>query len=449
MRNLPETLILILSSILLIAAPLLYSGKTPLALMLLEFLGIALLACTIWFIPLRQHFHRPVLLFVAIGLGLTALYLLPIPQAQWEMLPGRAFYLDVAHWLQQQHIAPNFSLSLIPDESLIAFLSLIPPLALFLAAGSLSAERAKQLVIVFLGIAALEATIGLIQYTSNNPTFFFGIPPNGQSAQGTYLNRDHFAALMEMALPISIGLTLYTLGNHQRHRDETGVSWLTLHQTLIYGSLMLLILLGGIFSRSRAGVFLSIVAVLLSSLTFARHIGGKQSAGITAVFGTIAGGVAVSIGLIPILNRFVAQDPLEDGRWEIFKHTVEGIKTFFPLGSGPGTFPDVYRGLQPIEQMMFINNAHNDYLELLFEMGLAGAFIITAFVLLYLYGWVKLWGKQWTQLHLTQNAAGIGIFIILLHSFADFNLHTPANMVAFAFLCGLFFRKPEHKNTLP
>jgi O-antigen ligase len=442
-RNLPETIAFALSSILLIAAPLLYSGKTALALMLLEFLGIALLACVVWFTALRQHFHRPVLLFITVGLGLTALYLLPIPQAQWETLPGRAFYLEVAHWLQQQHIEPRFSLSLIPDETLIAFLSLLPPLALFLAVGGLSNERTQQLVIVFLGIAALEASIGLIQYASNNPTFFFGIPPNGQSAQGTYLNRDHFAALMEMALPIAIGLTLYTLGNHHRHRDENGTSWLTFHQTLIYGSLMLLILLGGIFSRSRAGVFLSIVAVLLSSLTFARHIGGKQSAGITAVFGTIAGGLAVSIGLVPILNRFVTQDPLEDGRWEIFKHSVEGIKTFFPFGSGPGTFPDVYRGFQPIEQMMFINNAHNDYLELLFEMGIAGAFIIAAFVLLYLYGWVKLWGKQWTQLHFIQNAAGIGIFIILLHSFADFNLHTPANMIAFTFLCGLFFRKTE------
>jgi O-antigen ligase len=91
--------------------------------------------------------------------------------------------------------------------------------------------------------------------------------------------------------------------------------------------------------------------------------------------------------------------------------------------------------------MSFINNAHNDYLELLFEMGAAATFLITAFILLYIYGWVKLWGKAWNQLHFIQNAAGVGIFILLLHSLTDFNLHTPANMIAFAFLCGLFFRQ--------
>ena len=442
MRTLPEQLVFALSVALLIAAPTLYSGKTAFAEMLLGFLGLGILACLLW-METPQRLYRPVTLFIITGLCLTAIYLVPLPQTQWANLPGRDFYLEGVNWINQQSVTPALALSLVPAETLIALLSLIAPLGIFLAASYLPETKVKQLVMVFLGVAALQAALGLIQYASNNPVFFFGLEPNGQSAQGTYRNRDHFAALMEMALPISIGLTLFTLGQHHRgqQHDTKRFTWLTLNNTLIFGSLMLLILLAGIFSRSRAGVFLTIIAVILSSLIFARHIGGKQSAGITAVIATITTGFAVSIGLIPILNRFVAQDPLEDGRWEIFNNTIEGIRTFFPFGSGPGTFPDVYRAFQPIEQMRFVNNAHNDYLELLFEMGAAATFLITAFILLYIYGWVKLWGKAWNQLHFIQNAAGVGIFILLLHSLTDFNLHTPANMIAFAFLCGLFFRQ--------
>lgn len=436
----------LLAGFLLVIAPLLYSGKTAFANLLLESVGLILLGVSVFVPALASRIHKPVLIFLLISVGSASLYLLPVPTIQWESLPGRDFYAPVIDWLQQQNSKPDLAVSLIPGETMLALLSLLAPVAVFLVAIGSNAERLKILIAIFLGIAGIEAALGLIQYASGNPDFYFGITPNGKSAQGTYLNRDHFAAFMEMALPITIGLTLYTLGRQEQQHHTPDDSWIKLHETLVFGSLMLLILLGGIFSRSRAGVFLSIVAVLLSSLAFARHIGGRQSVGITTVFGTIAAGIATSIGLVPVLNRFVAQDPLEDARWTIAQHTIEGIKTFFPLGSGPGTFPDIYRAFQPIDQMKFINNAHNDYLELLFEMGLAGAFIIASFLALYLYGWVKLWGQRWDRLHFLQVAAGISIFLLLLHSFVDFNLHTPANMIFFAFMCGIFFRKAETKN---
>lgn len=447
MRTLPEQLVFALSIALLIAAPTLYSGKAVFTEMLLGFLGLGILASLLW-METSQRLHQAVTLFIIVGLCLAAVYLIPLPQTQWINLPGRDFYLEGVNWLNQQSVEPALALSLIPAETLIALLSLIPPLSIFLAVSYLPDNKAKQLVMVFLGVVALQATLGIIQYASNNPVFLFGIEGSGQSAQGTYRNRDHFAALMEMALPISIGLTLFSIGQHHRKQqhETTYFTWFNLNNTLIFGSLMLLILLAGIFSRSRAGVFLSIVAVILSSLIFARHIGGKQSAGITAIIATITSGLAISIGLIPVLNRFVAQDPLEDARWEIFHNTIEGIRAFFPFGSGPGTFPDVYRAFQSIEQMNFINNAHNDYLELVFEMGVAGAILITAFLLLYIYGWIKLWGQSWNQWHFIQTAAGISVFLILLHSFVDFNLHNPANISAFAFACGLFLRKTNAVN---
>lgn len=442
-KRLTTSLSSLLTICLLVSAPLLYSGKTATALMLLEIIGLLLLTIHFWRHPVFSTVYRPVNIFIWLSLGLMILHLLPIPFSVWSELPGRALYAESLTWLQLQDIPTKTYISLIPDETRIALLSLIPVLAIFFSATTLPLDKVKMLVMVFLGISVFEAALGLIQYSSNNSIFFFGIAPNFQSAQGTYLNRDHFAALMEMSLPIAIGLTMYTVGQKYRATEENDSSWIKMHETLIFGALAILILLGGIFSRSRSGVFLIIVAVLLSSIAFARHIGGKHSSSMTTLLGTIAGSVAISIGLAPILSRFVNEDHLADGRWEIFSNTIIGIKKFFPFGSGLGTFPDVYRSFQPIEQFNFINHAHNDYLELLFETGLSGVTIIAMFFALYIYGWIKLWHKRWDRFHYIQTGAGIGIGLILIHSLTDFNLHTPANMIAFAFINGLFFRKPS------
>lgn len=433
----------LLAATLIFIGIMLYSGKTAIGSLLLQSLSLVMLFNTISNKPLHKQIHVPLLVFLATGLVLVLVYTLPIPLASWSTLPGRSFYMEVIEWLQQQNVTPNVSISIIPGETMRAFLTLLPPLAMFLTIASLDEKRLQHLITFFFIIASIQAMLALIQYSSDNPAFLFGITSHDNSGQGTYLNRDHFAALMEMAIPPAIALMMFSFG---RHRDKFEDSWVIAHQNLLYSLLTLLLFLGAIFSKSRGGIFLSLLAILISSITFARHLGGKQAVSITATLATIAIGAAISIGLAPVLNRFFVHDPLEDGRWEIFQHTIEGIKTFFPVGSGPGTFPDVYRAFQPIEQMKFINNAHNDYLELLFEMGMAGAFIIAFFLILYVYRWVKLWGQKWDRLHFLQVAAGISIFLLLLHSFVDFNLHTPANMIVFAFMCGIFFRKIEERN---
>lgn len=76
----------------------------------------------------------------------------------------------------------------------------------------------------------------------------------------------------------------------------------------------------------------------------------------------------------------------------IYGSTLLSVSKPFSLLEVVSVHSDVYRAFQPLEQQGFINQgAHNDYLELMFDMGLAGMVIIGDFFLLYLYGWVKLW----------------------------------------------------------
>jgi O-antigen ligase len=317
---------------------------------------------------------------------------------------------------------------------------LIPTLAVFLSAVSLPDQLVKRLVYVFLLMASVQGVLGLIQYASDDLFFVFGMDYHGRMAQGMYVNRDHFAALMEMALPMALALMLYSIGRTADDRQHGGLGG-SVNRAVLFAFAALVIFLAAIFSRSRTGVFLVLLMVLLSSVVFSRHIGGKQSVGWASAFAVIAGGIGMSVGLIPVLNRFIAADPLEDGRWPIFETTLTVIREFFPLGSGPGTYAEMYRAFQPAEQAFFANHAHNDYLELLVEMGAAGVFVIAGFMVVYLYGWIRLRKFVWNRMRFLQVGSGLAVLAILLHSLLDFNLHTPANFVVFAMLVGIFFRK--------
>ncbi|PID45473.1 MAG: hypothetical protein CSB47_08710 [Proteobacteria bacterium] len=440
--SLAEKVVFFLSALLLLLVPLhVLVLSPPQVMLILECIAVLLLLIIFWSGLYQGKTHTVLLWFVFLSLLLAVAYVVPLTFLPTFDMPGRDLYRAVGQWLGSQGVEVSYSqLSLIPYVSVVALLALLPPLAMFFAGFSLPESQIRTLIYLLLVIAGLQAALGLVQYASGNPDFYFGVTPNGRSAQGTYINRDHFAALLEMTLPIAIGMMLYSVGRSQLDRNYDDKGWVV-NQTLLFAFLAIFIFLAAVFTRSRMGVFLIMLAVLFSSFVFARHVGGRQSTGLTVIFSTVAIGLATSIGLIPVLNRFVAANPIEDERFRIFQHAFEGIRAFFPFGSGPGTFPDVYRAFQPIEQLRFINNAHSDYVELLFEMGLAGAFIIVGFMLLYVFGWFKLNNKSWGRMRFLQVGAGLGILMLLLHCSMDFILHEPMNSMVFALLVGVFFRK--------
>lgn len=182
--------------------------------------------------------------------------------------------------------------------------------------------------------------------------------------------------------------------------------------------------------------------IFIAMFSYSFRLGGLNSYGILGSLLSIVIGLALMVGLVPVLNRF-AVDPMQDARWLIFESSWEAMKAYFPLGSGFGTYKEVYQQFHALDlRGAFIHNAHNDYLELLVEGGLAAALLLTWFM--YLYGWqwwTILKNRHWEMQHIIQAAAGIGLMALLLHSFVDFNLHIPANLIYFAMLAGIFFNR--------
>ena len=410
-----------------------------------EALSIVLLILFFLFHKRFDFINKRIWIFILLALLTPLLYLIPIPENSWNTLPGHEIYAQLAQWISaEQGSNPiNRTLSLIPYRTEHAFFFMLPPLAIFLTVAALPTQQKLVIIYVVLGIATIEACLAMIQFSTNNDFFYFGIPRLKPGiALGTYLNPDHFVLLMEIAVPLVLALIAHE-NQHGKKRNDDGSRTLMLY--IIYGIMTALFISAAFFSGSRAGIPLTLLSAYLAYSVLMRKK-GKHLILTVIVIIILFILLASFFNLTPVINRFLANNPFVDGRWAIFANSWTGITTFFPLGSGPGTFPDIYRIFQPIDQLGFINHAHNDYIELIFETGLLGIIFIATFIYIMLQQWKQVKRKRTNEVQYLKIGSGISIFIMLLHSTLEFNMHDVINILFFSVLTGIFFSNP--KNTL-
>ena len=143
----------------------------------------------------------------------------------------------------------------------------------------------------------------------------------------------------------------------------------------------------------------------------------------------LSGGLA-SLGAAFSAVWFYAGAFDQDLRARFFANTWAAIVDHWPLGSGLGSFRDVYPRyeLRTGVETVYANHAHNDFLELTLELGLPGVVVI-----------VGLLGIMAANLFRTPRtlACGLGALAVLAHSFVDYPLRTYAIGLLFAYFCAV------------
>lgn len=446
----------VLLTAILIFAPLLRSGQAPIAQLILELLAAGILVVLLWD-PHRLPIRRTEAGVLAILFLYPLVYLIPLPAGLTASFPGRDLYAWPPGTGGADPTSGGATISVLPFETESAWLLLVAAIAVFLATRLLGTQQQRQLLWILLGVAAFQVTLGLMQYGAGSGPLYLGMDHAFGNAVGTYTNRNHLAGLVEMVLPITLALLVFSIGRREKRerahwrRQIAFLGSLRGQAAIGYGALALLLLIGVVFTRSRAGIALTMLGILLATFAFSRRIGGNNVYGLTGTVVASAVGIAIVIGLAPVLDRFTMTGAVENARWSIFSATLTGIGHFFPVGSGPGNYPDAFLAFQPLELgRWFINHAHNDYLEWLFEGGILAAALILLLFGLYLRQWRRVWAPgTWSRMHFIQVGAGIGLLLLALHGLVDFNLHIPANIVYFAFLAGIFFSEPAAQEKVP
>lgn len=260
------------------------------------------------------------------------------------------------------------------------------------------------------------------QLTPNGKIFWVHSPQFHGSIYGSYVNHDHYAGLMEMLVPIPFVLSM-------GHLFRGG-------KRVLVGACAVL-MAGTIFlSGSRGGMLaFALEMVLFAALTLGKRRSPRIALGTTAVCVLILA-LLIFVGKGQVLGRLGDLSP--GMRLEITKDSLRMFSRRPVGGWGLGTFPTVYPSYRSFYTNLFVNEAHNDYAQLLVETGLLGFGLMLWFlVLLYRYGLPtsRRWEFQWDGA--VSLAALLGCTGILFHSFVDFNLQIPANAALFYVLCGL------------
>jgi O-antigen ligase len=307
----------------------------------------------------------------------------------------------------------------------------------FLAAQTLirSAEVRKIGVILAIYGFAMAAFALLQGIAPNGKLYWIRQPQLGGWIYGPYVNHNHYAGLMEMLIPIPLMISLSHLAD-EKVRIAAGVGAAVMIGTVfLSGSrggmiavLAELFILAFLVLRRRRSVRIMIGSAAFIVLLFSMlaWLGGEQltsrvSSITTETHTELSGGMRLSIDRDAL--KMFARKPV--------------------LGWGLGTFPVVYPQFRSFYTNFFVNQAHNDYLQLLTETGIVGFGIMLWFVtVLYREALRKL--EHWSSdvSGAMTLACVLGCTGILVHSFFDFNLQIPANAALFFVLCTLAAGKP-------
>jgi len=222
--------------------------------------------------------------------------------------------------------------------------------------------------------------------------------------------------------------------DHRRNRS-IGLALLAL--------LTLTIIIGVAATQSRAGMALLLVAGVSGILLVWRHDRGQSGRRLlryaigTSVVAVI---LAFQFGFVTLMNRVEAQG-FEDLRWPAARITSQAAIANMPFGSGLGSFVPIFQRFEPrtLVQHVYVNHAHNDWLELWLNGGVPAILLIIGFLWWFAAASIRLWrhGRLETpvlDLALAQ-AATIVIILLLLHSVVDYPLRIPTLSVLFAIAC--------------
>ena len=406
-------------------------------------LVIALAGVALWIVPDKRRplpADRWTGILIASFAGWCAFQMLPLPVALVGILsPTRvelARAVGPVDWLPLS-IAPAHTF-----EILLNVGAAIVTLLIACDLGSRWRSRPWTPVAPLLALAGLEGLLGVVQ---------FYLQRMNETAKpwstGTYVNRNHYAGFLEMILPLAVTAAAAVWSAGITRHSRPAAPALKASALLALAALLLAAI---VTSQSRMGFVAALGGLLVTGLlaigaTEQRMFRPTRPWRWILPATTLIVAVSLLFVLLPtqeLVGRFASMagtgDPNGDVRFQIWTETLPLLRAFPLTGSGLGTFESAFLRYKHVAPMFIVDYAHNDYLQVLAELGIVGFALGLALVwrILSRVLRVALFHKESPGWELALGLAG-GMAALLLHSLTDFNLYIPANAVTLAWICGL------------
>jgi O-antigen ligase len=289
----------------------------------------------------------------------------------------------------------------------------------------------RKLALAFTVYGAAVALFAIIQsVSSSGKVYWTWTPLHGGWIYGPYVNHNHYAGLMELLVPIPLVIALSQLSQGKKRILAATAAALMAGTVFLSGSrggmlaltIEFAVLIGITKIQKRSvPVRLALSASLVAGLGITAWIGGGEITSRLQSIETetrqeLAGGMRLSID--------------RDGLRMFSHHPI--------LGFGLGTFSVAYPEFRTFSTTFFVNEAHNDFIQVLVETGAIGLGLMLWLLVAFYRGAArKVHGWETTANGALALAAIVGCTGLLVHSFLDFNLQVPANAALFYTLATL------------
>jgi O-antigen ligase len=312
----------------------------------------------------------------------------------------------------------------------------------FVASQSLlRSSQARKIAVILAFFGSAVAAVALFQgIAPNGKLYWLRQPQHGGWIYGPYVNHNHYAGLMELLVPIPLIVALSNLVE-RNDRIAAGVA-----AAVMTGTIFL--------SGSRGGMMAIFVEFAVLAIVLLRQKRGMRIALSVGTFAIILLSLLSWLGGKELTTRVTsisteARTEISGGmRLNIDRDSIHMFRSKPVLGWGLGTFPVVYPEFRSFYTNFFVNQAHNDYLQLLTEMGLLGFATMLWFLIVLYRSAIRKIG-DWTSdvSSAVTLACTLGFTGILVHSLLDFNLQIPANAALFYVFCTIAAAPPLLQRT--
>ena len=328
---------------------------------------------------------------------------------------------------------PYFALG----QPLVCMLSLICGLAVCADRGN-----ARTLLWVLAWSGAAYALYGLAAHLID-PTkvLWRDKPAYVANVTSTFINRNTAAVYFGSCAVVCLMLLC------DRIRHDIPLTWRKMaknllsnppHDVILLSSMLFVCLLSTLMSGSRAGVILTLTALVASFVVYFRQYLPRRGDIVTAV---LAAGVLAAV-LLEFMGgsvnaRFDAQGIDDEGRLAIWRATLRMIADHPWFGTGQGTFLWSFPAYRPGDISMWgvWDRAHDSLLELAADMGVPLAVLVTA-------GWLIIFAVLIHGIRVRRRdllipvSAAMAAALAVFHSLIDFSLQIPGYSIPILALVG-------------
>ena len=299
-------------------------------------------------------------------------------------------------------------------------------------------ERQTRLAVAAVMSGFLLSLVGILQRLTWNGRLLWLREGNYENVFGPFVNRNSYAAFAGTLVPVAAALALAALAGRARGRTDM------LPRTLLWVFAAVTIAAGVFFSLSRGGILTTAAAVgalFLLLIYYGRRATELVALGMVVI---LCAGFLAWIGPEDVVERIGTLSagqsvPSFTHRTEAWERVGPMIAENVAFGTGLGTFRFAFMRHAPPGDRWW-STAHNEYLELISDTGIAGGLIFAFGMAAYL----SIIGRPWLFRRSRDRYlyAGLisGVFGLLLHATANSDMQVPATGLLLTILGALVLR---------